>query len=519
MDTDTNSKPISTFARILLTALLLLLALTVLVQSNPGTRLPSRDYGYYVYIGDQIVHGKLPYRDAWESKPPAIFYLDAIALWIGRGSRWGVWIVELLSLLVAAIFSYNTLKKLWGLWPALAGLVIWLIGLDLTLQGGNLTEEYPLPLHFLSIALFLKLVESPKHRLYNILLGLAFSISFLFRPNNAVIEAAVILTLLVIQAFRREWKSIFTQILWLAVGALPPILITGLYFWSQGLFQELLNASILYNLAYSSTAITSASPLKTGFGIFGTLAWIAAAAYLIALYRMVKSKEPIYLLLLIGWPMAIYLSDPAKRNYAHYFINWLPFLALLGGLALHFLTSRLPPRIKDASAPVISVMLLLTAIFFTLSGRAAEYGKAIERITDRARLGIEIRTRTAVYAENHTNPNDLVLFWAATPGENFMSNRQSPSAYLFYPLYVRSDISKRMNDQFLRDIIAKRPALIVDVGDHEALSLNPEQRAQQIASGFAWEYPPDNLDQFFKFVDDNYYLEAMVGDKAVYRLK
>ena len=120
--------------------------------------------------------------------------------------------------------------------------------------------------------------------------------------------------------------------------------------------------------------------------------------------------------------------------------------------------------------------------------------------------------------ENHTRPNDLVLFWAAAPGENFMSNRESPSAYLFYPLYVHSDISQRMNEQFLQDIITKRPILIVDIDDNESLSLNPEKRAQQVAAGFAWEYPPANLNEFFKFVEENYYLEATLGDRVVYRL-
>src|SRR6185503_20182226 len=57
----------------------IVLALSVLVQANPATRLPGRDNGFYLYIGEQIVHGKLPYRDAWESKPPAIFYLNALA--------------------------------------------------------------------------------------------------------------------------------------------------------------------------------------------------------------------------------------------------------------------------------------------------------------------------------------------------------------------------------------------------------------------------------------------------------
>jgi hypothetical protein len=90
---------------------------------------------------------------------------------------------------------------------------------------------------------------------------------------------------------------------------------------------------------------------------------------------------------------------------------------------------------------------------------------------------------------------------------------------LFYPLYVPSEISSRMNHQFLQDIITKRPVLIVDIGDHEALSLNSELRAQQIAQGFAWEFPPDSLSAFFQFVEQNYYLEAKVGDRSVYRLR
>jgi len=158
-------------------------------------------------------------------------------------------------------------------------------------------------------------------------------------------------------------------------------------------------------------------------------------------------------------------------------------------------------------------------LFFFASGRAAEYQKAIARISDRASIGVEVRSRAAAYVENHTQPDDLVLFWAAAPGENFMSQRESPSASLFYPLYVHSDISQRMSDKFLQDIITKRPILIVDIDDNESLSLDPEKRAQQIAAGFAWEYPPDNLHEFFKFVEENYYLDAELGESAVYRLR
>ena len=354
------------FTNLLLALLLIILALTVLTQANPGTRLPGRDYGFYIYIGDQILHGRLPYRDAWESKPPAIFYLNGLALRIGRGSRWGVWLVELASLLVASALSYRVLKKLWGIWPALAGLIVWLSALDRTLEGGNLTEEYPLPLHFLSFMLFLKLIESPRQRIFNLLLGLAFGISFLFRPNNAIVEAAVIVVLLIVQVIRREIRGVLNQSLWLAFGTLVPILITGLYFWSQGLLTELLEASLSYNFAYSSTSITSSSPLLTGLGLFGWVAWVAVIGYLIALFQLFKTRGPVYSLVLIGLPLAIFLSDPARRNYAHYFINWIPFIGLLAGLTLHFLTTNLPLPAKESLRSeriALGLTLLLVLIF------------------------------------------------------------------------------------------------------------------------------------------------------------
>ncbi len=59
-----NDRRIVPITHILLAMPLMLRALTVLVQVNPGTRVPGRDYGFYVYIGDQIRHGKLPYLEA-----------------------------------------------------------------------------------------------------------------------------------------------------------------------------------------------------------------------------------------------------------------------------------------------------------------------------------------------------------------------------------------------------------------------------------------------------------------------
>ena len=154
------SRRVSTLSKFLLAGFIGLLTLIALSQANPGMTVPSRDYGIFSYIGQQIVLGKLPYKDAWDHKPPAIFYIDALGLWAARGLRWGIWAIEFFSLAAAIWLSYILIKKLWGVFPALCAVAIWIFGLNITLQGGNITEEFPLPLHFLALILFLRLAES-----------------------------------------------------------------------------------------------------------------------------------------------------------------------------------------------------------------------------------------------------------------------------------------------------------------------------------------------------------------------
>lgn len=520
--------PISRLFRILLTFITLgILALTVLVESNPGTRLPKRDYGVYAYIGQQIVRGKMPYLDTWETKPPAIFYVNALGIRLGRGSRWGIFAVQLAFLLAAASLAFWLMQKLWGDLPAWAGTFAWLYSLRLTLDGGNLTEEYPLALHFLSFILLLKLLENPKNRLAASLLGLSFGIGFLFRPNNATPEAAVILAFALTLAFSRRFREMLRGLVFITIGFILPIACTAIYFWQAGLLYNLLEASILYNLAYSATAIRStASPLQQGFGVFGIAAWLMLAGYLILLLRLQAARgQPIfgfYLALLIAWPAAILLSDPAQRGYLHYFTNWLPCVALLTGLSVEQLLSFFGPRLRGIfpriSMAMTGLAVIVSAVVFLAGGYASEYQAALQKLTHPGDEGPETISLTSMYVITHTKPGEAVLFWGAVPGENLMSRHPAPTAFTYYPLFVPSAYSARYDAQFLRDLQQNKPVLIVDMDNHETLAIDPEKRAAQRQAGDGWAYLPANLDDVFAYIENHYYLEAVVWGKNVYRL-
>lgn len=508
---------------ILLAALFAVLALTVLAQANPGTEYPGRDSGAFIYIGKQIVKGYLPYLDLWDSKPPGIFYLNALALRLGRGMRWGVWLVEFGFLFSAIAASYHLLKNLWGIVPAIFGVFTWLWGLNFVLEGGNFTEEYPLVLHFLALILFLQLIQNPRRRLFYFALGLFFSISLLFRPNNAVVEALVILFLGVSLLVKRDLKAFSTAVLWAALGILLPLAISFAYFAYLGVLQEMIEASFIYNLTYGTTKFSSYPPLQVGFDYLNLAAWIGLVGYLFFLLRVKEVFQSphllLFLLMIIGTPIAILVSDLARRSYGHYFINWLPFIALLSAFA--FLTVQekfLPPKNNQPAQPsfILLSSLLIALALFAFSGSAAKYAKALDRFFNSPDR--ELRSPISIYVENHTNPGETVLFWATHPGENFMARRDAPMSNLFYPILVDSEISDRLNDDFLEDLKNNTPVLVVDMQRLTIPSLDPVRREEQKIGGIYPANPPHNLDEVLKFIEENYYLEAIIKEKPVYRL-
>ena len=71
--------------KLILPVALALFVLLVLDAANPVTNLPTRDGGTYLYAGRLILRGELPYINIWDNKPPAIYYINALGLWLGRG--------------------------------------------------------------------------------------------------------------------------------------------------------------------------------------------------------------------------------------------------------------------------------------------------------------------------------------------------------------------------------------------------------------------------------------------------
>ena len=97
----------------ILSILLVLIALSgaVLFEFAPAFQpIPERDSGGFMYISQQMLRGQRLYADLYDDKPPFIFLVNALGLWLSGGSAWGVWALEVVSLSATVILGFFLLE-------------------------------------------------------------------------------------------------------------------------------------------------------------------------------------------------------------------------------------------------------------------------------------------------------------------------------------------------------------------------------------------------------------------------
>ncbi len=87
------------------------LAVLISLQLAPSVIGQGRDSGTFAYTGWVIRNGGLPYVDAWDNKPPGVYYLDALAFELFGTSRWALWLIETIFIGLAALVTYNLLRR------------------------------------------------------------------------------------------------------------------------------------------------------------------------------------------------------------------------------------------------------------------------------------------------------------------------------------------------------------------------------------------------------------------------
>ena len=212
----------------------LLVVLAILAPIAPLYQpVPARDQGVYLYIGQQILDGGTPYRDAWDHKGPLIYYINALGLWF-TDSIWGVWFLEIVILFLATVSSFLAMRMVFDSTIAFSSTILWLVSLQQVLDHGNTVEEYSLLFQFAAIYFYVLSEISSKGYWNEIMVGIMAAMAFSLRPNNIGVHVAIGLTFIIIALFSpKERIHSFKRIIAMAIGSAIAFGVIGIYFASN----------------------------------------------------------------------------------------------------------------------------------------------------------------------------------------------------------------------------------------------------------------------------------------------
>lgn len=506
---------------------LFLLTAFVLNLANPAFDIPARDGGFFLYAGQQIVDGKIPYQDFWDSKGPGIFYVNALGLLLGGGSRWGVWWLEFLCLFGAFVFLYRTVSQRWGNGAALFGTLMAGLGLQIVLGYGNYTEEYALLFNAAGLALFLSMVDVERNYWKYIWVGALFGLSFTFRANNIGGLFTILGAIVLYYGFKRHYLEVLRIVFAVLVGFALPLILWTLYFTMLGAAGEMVYASIVFNFTYAAAKDREWISIFGGFGKYGMgwvgwltlIAWFALGLRFLASF--VQRKVTVFEVFLLLWfPLEILLSNLSGRNFAHYYISW----ALAVGVYAAFLFAEAWQLAFNDSAlegwnenlSMMASTVLVVTLLLMAPAIPARYTQSLTQ-------GGSFVDPVSAYIRDNTNADDLVLTWYPEMRVNFMADRASPVKYLYYPLFLEGSLSKEIEDRYLDDLMKTPPQLILDCARSvDAIpSLDPVTREEQYATPGVKRkmYLQPGMDEIFDFVEANYTLENTIDECIIFRLK
>ena len=496
-----RARLVVTFAWLLFLGVLFLLAVRAFVQP------PGVDSSAFLYIADGLLDGEPPYLHRWDHKAPLIFLIGVVGLLLS--DTWGIWVVQTGFLIGTCVAAHKLLRPAFGLVPAFFALAVLLVYFARLVQGGNLAEQYALPLQFAALALFAAAEMGKPSKRALMVLGALGGAAFMLRPNLAGVWVAIGLYWL---AYRNNTARKFG---WAVVGGVAVPLGCVVWLALAGGLAALAaswDAAIVYNLHYSGASLARRfAAARTGFEQLHPVAWVLVLGWAIGVWRMLSGGAdggrfgPLPRLAAVLLPIELALAGTSGYHFAHYYMALMPVACLLSAFAFGQLLDAFGKR-----HPWTPIALLAVAAAYYVTSLHGDYrnpyaahgqGPLVEQI------------------RRHSEAGDPILIWGSTASPYLAADRVAPTRYFYAIHLMRGNRRAERTREFTADVIAGAPAVIVDLRDPD---LPPLRATDAVRVRWRPKSPRLVYDHrlfraFFDFTDANYALAATAGPYDVYR--
>lgn len=220
-------------------------------NTSPLINRIGEDSGIYLLIGKYLLRGSKLYIDFFDHKGPLIFLINSIPQIFINGGL-GVWIIEVIAMIVSAILVYKI--SYWFTENNISIVIasIYVILSCYLFQGGNYSEEYANLFNIICIYILAKWKlnnQKDLKRSQSILLGICIAFNFFMKPNVALFSIFIWIYLLV-QIIINNKKSLLRYIKYTVVGAAIIVVPVMIFAILQNNLLEMFNAMIIHNIKY-----------------------------------------------------------------------------------------------------------------------------------------------------------------------------------------------------------------------------------------------------------------------------
>src|SRR5574344_164365 len=325
------------------------------------------DSNLFRYFGQLMLEGKTPYLDFYDHK--GIYHLSimALGLWLGRGSRYGIWFLNILCLSLDLYFLFRSCRLLSGSEISYRLFAVLFFGMLYVFDGeGGDEAEWMIPYIALFLYGYLRAIsnQSPRWFLFgSFFMGLEVGCAFNSRPLDALWGGVGAIAYLVYYfRYCRNRDLLFNVLIALGGFALPFLIIYPIAY-SHGFLSEMVYALFVQSSHY-------AIRLQLQFN----LAWIlllvlilALLAFFVLSYRYENKKHPEDYPLnefFLVYGVSAFLLLSLFCSSFHYFAPSFGFLALS---FVHFFHSLPAPDLKRKSLRIWSISVSSVGLAFALA--------------------------------------------------------------------------------------------------------------------------------------------------------
>lgn len=303
--------------------------------------------------------------------------------------------------------------------------------------------------------------------------GLLFGIAFMIKQHDLSFIGFGGLYLLIVELRRRPivWRQFIGRCSLFVAGVILPFGMTCIFFLRLAIFDKFWFWTFVYAQEYISAVLFSMG-IKLLMKHFSKIVFSSFILFILASIGLVISLSCqnyrskilfVILFTLFSW-LAV---CPGLYFRPHYFILFLPAIALLTGICISFLEPLLRKHSFTTMQKLIPLFLVVISLLHSLYYQRNYLFKFSSTQVSRQIYGgnpFPESLEIGRYIENNSSENDRIAVLGSEPQIYFYAKRRAATGYLYtYPLMEPHPYAKKMQREMIEQIESNRPEFLVFV--------------------------------------------------------